>query len=648
MTERSAAESTVVERSAGESTVVERSAAESKPPLGSVWAPVPEDLELVLGDERIELEPVPTGPAKESDPTGGPGSGWWAPAAADRDRVARALAAGERYGYIVDGAGPFPDPRSRRQPEGVHALSAGFDPHAHEWADEGWAGRELAGSVVYELHVGTFTPEGTLDAAAARLPYLAELGVGFVELLPVNGFNGPYNWGYDGVLWYTVHEGYGGPAAYQRFVDAAHAAGIAVVQDVVYNHLGPSGNYLPQYGPYLVPGAATGWGDAVNLDSAASDEVRAFILGNARMWLEDYRVDALRLDAVHAFVDRRALTLLEELQLLAEDIEARTGRRKVLIAESDMNNPRLLEPRPAGYGLGAQWSDDYHHALHVALTGETSGYYEDFADPDALPKVLRGGFYHDGSYSSFRGRVHGRPVDPSLVDAAQLVVCSQNHDQVGNRATGDRPSAALSRDGLAVAAVLTLASPFTPMLFMGEEYGATTPWQFFTSHPEPELAEATRKGRIEEFARMGWDPALVPDPQDPATRERSVLDWAEAEAPEGARMLDLYRRLIAVRAELPGLWQGRLDETEVTSGRGETGAGDVDGGARWVAWRRPGAMVCVGFGPGPVEIPLPAGAQAQIAVATSEDCSVEATHDGGAAVRLAGLAAVVLALPPSV
>jgi maltooligosyltrehalose trehalohydrolase len=602
-------------------------------------------VELVLSGsdaQRIALETVPSAPAKPSDPTGGPGSGWWAPPAAVREGVSAAFAAGERYGFVLDGRGPFPDPRSRRQPDGVHELSAGFDPSAHAWADGDWTGRDLAGSVVYELHVGTFTPEGTLDAAAAKLPHLAELGIGFVELLPVNAFNGPHNWGYDGVLWYAVHEGYGGPAAYQRFVDAAHAAGIAVVQDVVYNHLGPSGNYLPQYGPYLVPGASTGWGDAVNLDAPGSDEVRAFILDNARMWLEDYRVDALRLDAVHAFLDRRAVTLLEELQLLAEDIGARTGRQKVLIAESDMNSPRLLEPRPAGYALGAQWwSDDYHHALHVALTGETAGYYEDFADPAALATVLSGGFYHAGTYSSFRGRTHGARVDPALVAPSQLVVCSQNHDQVGNRATGDRPSATLSRDGLAVAAVLTLASPFTPMLFMGEEYGATTPWQFFTSHPEPELAEATRKGRIEEFARMGWDPALVPDPQDPATRERSILDWAQAETHDGARLLALYRRLIAVRAELPGLWQGRLDETDVASSGGPAGAG---GSPRWIVWRRPGAMVVVGFGPGPVAVPLPAGVSGRVAVATVDGCSVEATHDGGEAVRLPGLAAVVLAV----
>ncbi|GHG46628.1 malto-oligosyltrehalose trehalohydrolase [Sinomonas cellulolyticus] len=604
-------------------------------PAGSVWAPVPSRVELVLGGGDAAEEHLPLEEA---------GNGWWRPPSSAAGRVAEALARGERYGFLLDGEGPYPDPRSRRQPDGVHALSAGFDPAAHAWADDTWAGRELPGSVIYELHVGTFTQEGTLDVAAERLPYLADLGVGFVELLPVNAFNGPRNWGYDGVLWYAVHEGYGGPAAYQRFVDAAHAAGIGVIQDVVYNHFGPSGNYAPLFGPYLVEGAATGWGAAVNLDAPGSDEVRAHILANARMWLEDYRVDGLRLDAVHAFVDRRALTLLEELQLVAEDVEAATGRRKVLVAESDLNDPRLITRRArGGYGLAGQWADDVHHAVHVALTGETAGYYADFADPEALAKVLRGGFYHDGTYSSFRGRVHGRPLDPATVRPSQLVVSSQNHDQVGNRAAGDRPSAVLGWDGLAVAAVLTLSGPFTPMLFMGEEYGATTPWQFFSSHPEPELAAATAQGRVAEFARMGWDPALVPDPQDPATFARSVLDWSQAQTPDGARLLALYRHLIAARAELPGLWSGGLDETEVLSGDSRTheGSGSGEPGARWVSWRRPGAIVGVNLGPGPAEIPLPAGFSGRIVVATRDDCAV-VSAGSGEAVRVPGVAGVVL------
>ncbi|HKU11733.1 MAG TPA: malto-oligosyltrehalose trehalohydrolase [Sinomonas sp.] len=582
----------------------------------SVWAPRAERVDLVLGGERIPLE--------------GSEGGWRVVPAADREKVRAQLAAGERYGFVLDGEkDALPDPRSLRQPDGVHALSAGFDPSAHEWADRAWTGRDLAGGIVYELHVGTFTPEGTLESAAARLPYLADLGIDFVELLPVNGFNGPYNWGYDGVLWYTVHEGYGGPAAYQRFVDAAHAHGIGVIQDVVYNHLGPSGNYLPRFGPYLLEGSGTGWGDSINLDGPDSDEVRAYILENVRLWLSDYHVDGLRLDAVHAFVDRRAVPLLEEIAAVAEGIERVTGRTKVLIAESDLNDPRIISPRErGGDGIHGQWSDDYHHAVHVALTGEDEGYYADFADPTALAKVLRGGFYHDGTYSSFRARCHGRPLDPAVIQPKQLVVCSQNHDQVGNRAAGDRPSARLDYDGLAVAAVLTIASPFTPMLFMGEEYGAHTPWQFFTSHPEPELAKATAEGRLREFEKMGWDPELVPDPQDPETRTRSVLDWSEAETDDGGRLLSLYRRLIAARREHPGLWAGRLDETEVVAGG--------DGEGRWIAWSRPGVTVAVNLGPGPTEIDLPRTGRAIVS-------THEAIRAEGGRCAFPGRGAVVLA-----
>ncbi len=389
----------------------------------------------------------------------------------------RSKPTGVRYGYIVDGEGPFPDPpRSRRQPDGVHGLSATFDPPStYEWKDGGWKGRNLKGSVIYEMHLGTFTPEGTLDAAAGKLDYLVELGVDFIELLPVNGFNGVHNWGYDGVLWYAVHEPYGGPEAYQRFVDAAHAAGLGVIQDVVYNHLGPSGNYLPKYGPYLKSGEGNTWGDSVNLDGPGSDDVRRYILENAAMWLRDYHVDGLRLDAVHALRDERAVHILEEFGALGDEIEAEMGiPPRTMIAESDLNNPRLIYPRKDnGYGLEGQWSDDFHHAVHVNLSGETTGYYADFDSLAVLAKVLQHGFLHDGSYSSFRERHHGRPIRHDLAQPSALVVCLQNHDQIGNRATGDRLTASLSYGKLAIGgAVLTMTSPpFTPMLFMGEEFG---------------------------------------------------------------------------------------------------------------------------------------------------------------------------------
>ena len=330
-----------------------------------LWAPEAQAVTLLADGREYPMTRRPGG--ADGAPAGGPPPG--APAAGDVD-----------YGYLIDGdTTPLPDPRSRRQPAGVHALSRTFDAGSHEWADGQWQGRGLQGAVIYELHVGTFTPEGTLDAATGKLDYLVELGVDFVELLPVNGFNGTHNWGYDGVLWYAVHEGYGGPAAYQRFVDAAHAAGLGVIQDVVYNHLGPSGNYLPRFGPYLKSGEGNTWGDSVNLDGPGSDVVRRYILENAAMWLRDYHVDGLRLDAVHAFKDERAVHLLEEFGALADEISAETGRPATMIAESDLNDPRLLYPRDVnGYGLAGQWSDDFHHAVHVNVSGETTGYYADF------------------------------------------------------------------------------------------------------------------------------------------------------------------------------------------------------------------------------------------------------------------------------
>jgi maltooligosyltrehalose trehalohydrolase len=411
-------------------------------------------------------------------------------------------------------------------------------------------GRPLAGGVIYELHLGTFTPEGTLDSAIGRLDYLVELGIDFIELLPVNAFNGTRDWGYDGVLWYAVHEVYGGPEAYQRFVDACHSRGLAVIQDVVYNHLGPSGNYLPRFGPYLSDASANTWGESVNL---VEPEVRRYILDNARLWMRDYHVDGLRLDAVHALVDPSEKHLLQELAEETDALRAALGRLLILIAESDLNDAKLITPRDeGGLGLTAQWSDDYHHALHVALTGETTGYYSDFASLGALAKAMTKGFFHDGTYSTFRARNHGHPIQPSI-PTWRLVAYSQDHDQIGNRAAGDRLAASRSLGQLSIAAVLTLAGPFTPMLFMGEEWGATTPWQFFTSHPEPELARAVATGRIEEFAQMGWDPDVVPDPQDPATFRRSKLDWSEREGREHATLLTLYRELIRLRRTVPEL-----------------------------------------------------------------------------------------------
>ncbi|GAA1948636.1 malto-oligosyltrehalose trehalohydrolase [Nocardioides panacihumi] len=544
----------------------------SRPPF-SVWAPRPERVRLLVGGETVEM-------TRDGD-------GWWTPRgdvpSGDVD-----------YGYLLDGdPTPRPDPRSRCQPDGVHGLSRTFDASAYDWGDGGWAGRQLAGSVVYELHIGTFTPEGTLDAAAERLGHLRSIGVDMVELMPVNAFNGTHNWGYDGVLWSCVHEEYGGPAAYQRFVDACHATGLGVIQDVVYNHLGPSGNYLPLFGPYLKEGRNT-WGDLVNLDGPGGDEVRRHILDNVRMWLSDYHVDGLRLDAVHALADASPTHLLEEMAIEVAALSAHQRRPLTLIAESDLNDARLVTPREAGgRGLDAQWSDDFHHALHVALTGETAGYYADFEPLSALAKVCERGFFHDGTWSSFRGRPHGRPIDRAAMPTWRLVVANQNHDQIGNRAAGDRLTARLDDDQLACAALLTLCGPFTPMLFMGEEFAASTPFQFFTSHPEPELGRATAEGRIAEFASHGWDASEVPDPQDPATFARSRLDWSEASTGRGARMLEVYRSLADLRRQLPDLTDPAFTDVQCT----------VDG--RLFTLRRGRTLLAVNFGGSPAVVEAP-------------------------------------------
>ncbi|RZI94947.1 MAG: malto-oligosyltrehalose trehalohydrolase [Microbacterium sp.] len=516
------------------------------------------------------------------------GDGWWA---ADVE-----LGHGEEYGFVLgDGDALRPDPRSRRQPRGVHGPSAWHDVDQFGWTDQGWTGRQLAGGLIYELHVGTFTPEGTLDAAAGKLGHLVDLGVTHVELLPVNGFNGTRNWGYDGVAWYAVQEEYGGPDGYARFVDAAHAAGVAVIQDVVHNHLGPSGNYLPEFGPYLRDAHSNTWGASINLDERA---VRDHIIDNALGWMRDFHVDGLRLDAVHALheSDDSPTHILRELAERTDALSAHLGRPLTLIAESDLNDPVMVLPREAGgYGLTAQWSDDWHHAVHVALTGETDGYYADFAALDALPKAWAGGFFHDGTFSSFRGRDHGAPL-PDDVPSWRLVTFAQDHDQIGNRAAGDRLSATLPYERLAVAAVLTLTAPGTPMLFMGEEWAASTPWQFFTSHPEPELAEATARGRKAEFARMGWDEALVPDPNDPDTFRRSTLDWAETSGGDHARLLDLYRRLARLRRDRPELTDPRRDR------HGATAAEAI--GGRVYELQRGDARVLVNLSEVPWEVAL--------------------------------------------
>ncbi|MFE2042891.1 malto-oligosyltrehalose trehalohydrolase [Streptomyces sp. NPDC059477] len=541
-----------------------------------VWAPQA---------ERVTLECEGRSRAMERDPGR---AGWWTGEAEAVD--------GTRYGFALDDGPVRPDPRSRRQPDGPDGLSAVVDQARHTWHAR-WPGRPLPGAVLYELHVGTYTPEGTLDAAAARLEHLVELGVTHVELMPLCPFPGRHGWGYEGVSPWAVHEPYGGPDALKRFVDRAHVLGLGVVLDVVHNHLGPSGNYLPEFGPYFTDTHHTPWGSAVNLDAPGSDEVRAYLLGSALAWLRDYRLDGLRLDAVHTLADTRAYPFLEELSEAVDALAAEVGRPLFLIAESDLNDPRLITPRArGGLGVHAQWSDDFHHALHTTLTGESQGYYADFARAPfaALAKTLTGGYFHDGTYSGFRGRHHGRPLDRTRVAAHRLLGYAQTHDQIGNRAQGDRLSAILSPGLLACAATLTLTGPFTPMLFMGEEWAAATPWQFFTDHTDPQLADAVRRGRRREFASHGWAEEDVPDPQDPATRDRSCLDWSEPANEPHARVLAWYRRLIALRRDHPDLTNPDLSDLKVA----------YDETARWFAFRRGDICVAINPGTAPTEIPL--------------------------------------------
>jgi maltooligosyltrehalose trehalohydrolase len=529
-----------------------------------VWAPRAARVRVVIGEPGEPIEdPAVTADLEPAV------DGWW------RADVAEALP-GRDYGFLLDDDEQvLPDPRSRWQPNGVHQPSR-FYCDDFAWTDGDWLGHALPDSVIYELHIGTFTPAGTFDAAIERLDHLVELGVTHLEILPVNDFNGEWNWGYDGVLWSAVHEAYGGPDALKRLVDAAHGAGLAVVLDVVYNHLGASGNYLPRFGPYFKTGRNT-WGDLVNLDGESAGPVREYILDNALMWLSEFHVDALRLDAVHALADSSQAHLLAELSTRVKALSAETGRPLLLLAESDLNDPIMFTDRSGGgYGLDGQWSDDMHHALHALLSGEQQAYYGDFGSLSALAKVLTRAFFHDGTYSSFRGRNHGKPVDTEHTPGYRFVVCLQNHDQVGNRAAGDRLPQITAPGMLKVGATLLLTSPFTPMLWMGEEWAASTPWPFFTSHPEPELAEATTSGRIEEFAEHGWDAGDVVSPQDPATFTSAKLLWREKDEPGHAQILALYRELLRLRRECPDLADSRLDRVEV----------DFDESAKWIIVHR--------------------------------------------------------------
>jgi maltooligosyltrehalose trehalohydrolase len=537
----------------------------------AVWAPTPNAVQL-------DVDGVVT-------PMTWDEGGWW--------RAAIDAAPDARYGFLLDDDPTLlPDPRSARQPDGVHDRSQLWAPP--EQADDGWVGRSAQGSVIYELHIGTFTPEGTFDAAVDKLDYLVDLGVDFVEVMPVNAFSGTHGWGYDGVLWYAVHEPYGGPDGLLRFVDACHRRGLGVLIDAVFNHLGPSGNYLPRFGPYL-SSASNPWGEGINIADAQSDEVRRYIIGCALRWMRDFHADGLRLDAVHALFDTTAIHILEELAAETDALAEQLGRPLSLIAESDLNDPRMITPRPEhGLGMAAQWDDDIHHAIHTAVSGERQGYYADFGSLETLAKTLRQAFFHAATYSSFRQRRHGRPLDTATIPATRLLAYTCTHDQVGNRALGDRPSQNLTYGQLAVKAALVLTSPYTAMLFMGEEWGASTPFQFFSSHPEPELARATAEGRKREFADHGWDADEIPDPQDPQTFTRSKLNWSELGDGDHARLLQIYRDLIALRRSESDLADPWLDNLIV----------DYDEQQRWIALRHGALTVACNLGADPVTVPF--------------------------------------------
>src|SRR6202790_1374279 len=436
--------------------------------------------------------------------------------------VVPTLDPGSKYFYQLDGERDMPDPASRYQPQGVHGPSQVVDLDAFDSTDHNWKGTTLERSIFYELHVGTYTPEGTFDALIPHLPVLAALGLTTLELMPVAQFPGARNWGYDGVYLYAPQNTYGAPAALQRLIDAAHLNALSVALDVVYNHLGPEGNYLSAYGPYFTDRYKTPWGQAINFDGAESDEVRRFFIENAMYWLEDYHFDALRLDAIHGIYDFGARHFLAELKSAVADLSQRLGRKIHLIAESDLNDSRILrDPEHGGYGIDAQWSDDFHHSVHTLLTRENLGYYADFEGITPLASTLRDGWYYSGQHSNYRKRRHGN--SPRGLSPAKFVVCNQNHDQVGNRAAGERLTGLVSFEALKLAAGITLLSPFVPMLFMGEEYGEPAPFQYFTSHGDPELGEAVRRGRREEFAAFGWE-GSVPDPQNEHTFSRSSLN----------------------------------------------------------------------------------------------------------------------------
>ena len=540
----------------------------------SVWAPVAKAVGLVAGDATCPMEET--------------GGGWFA---ANAD-----LGAGDDYAFSVDAGDPMPDPRSTRQPVGVHGPSRLVE-HPRRRAEDRWQGFPLREAIIYELHIGTFTPEGTFDAAIGRLDHLKELGVNAIEIMPVAEFAGRRGWGYDGVDLYAPHHSYGGPDGLHSLIDACHARGIAAILDAVYNHLGPEGDYLSAFGPYFTTRYETPWGSAFNYDGEHSDEVRRFVLDNVEMWLRDYSFDGLRLDAAHAIIDTSPLHILEAIAVRVDELAAELGRELWVIAESDSNDPRLVRERErGGYGLQAQWNDDFHHALHALLTGEQRGYYEDFGTPEEMRTALLETFVYAGQYSRHRKRTVGRYAGD--LPRSRFIVYSQNHDQVGNRAAGERLGHLVSEGRAHMAAAITLLSPMVPMLFQGEEWAASTPFQYFTELGDAHLRKAVTNGRRREFRAFGWPPDSIPDPQALATFERSILKWDEVQEGMHAHMLEWYRQLIELR-------RGRLlafgEEAVATNAW-------YDSTRSLLAYTHADLLVCCNLGDDTVRVPEAMGA----------------------------------------
>jgi maltooligosyltrehalose trehalohydrolase len=561
-----------------------------------VWAPFAPNVTLVSSGERIEMRAE--------------GDGWWSVEL--NEPATRA-----DYAFSLDGGDSLPDPRSPSQPDGPFGFSRPVDHARFKWTDAGWRQPSLGSAVIYECHVGTFSKSGTFDGAIERLSHLKDLGITHLELMPVAEFDGERGWGYDGVDLWAPHHAYGGPEGLKRLVDACHAAGLGAIIDVVYNHLGPSGNFLQRYGPYHTARYNTPWGDAINLDDAGSNEVRRFLCDNALMWLRDYHFDALRLDAVHAIFDSSATHFLEQLAAEVHTLAAQVARPLAVIAESDLNQPRLVTaPEAGGYGLDGEWSDDFHHAIHAFLTGERSGYYEDFGSLGDVAKALARVYVYDGRFSKFRRRAHGRPVHGLTGD--RFVVCIQNHDQVGNRAMGERLGHLTSPERLKIAAALLTMSPYVPLIFQGEEWAASSPFQYFVDyHRDPALATAVRDGRRKEFAHFIDGPERVPDPQAPETFLRSKLNWDERDREPHREIFDWYCSLIALRHRTPDLCDPRLEHTSV----------EFDDVSRWLAMRRGETLVVCNFANLSQQLPAPEEASAlTVLLASSAGVTIGERH----------------------